>query len=326
MKHNSMWTAFGASLGMLILILDSKTAFEGASEGMILCMQVVVPSLFPFFVLSALLTSSLSNTSIGLLQPFRQLCDLSPGCEGILISGFLGGYPVGAQCVAQSYKAGFLTKKEAERMLAFCSNTGPAFLFGMVGPMFSHSWMPWALWIIHITSALITASFFPSGGENAKCVSGSPVSVSQALLKSIRIMGLVCGWIILFRVFLAFLRRWFLWFFPADLQVVISGVLELSNGCYELGKIAQEPIRFVVASGMLAMGGVCVVMQTKAVAGGLSLRCYYIGKILQTVFSLIFSWTIIYRKWYFLMALLLILLYYPRKNQKSSSISLPLRV
>ena len=40
------------SLGMLALILDGRTAIEGARQGIGLCLRTVIPSLFPFFVLS----------------------------------------------------------------------------------------------------------------------------------------------------------------------------------------------------------------------------------------------------------------------------------
>ena len=48
--------------GMMMLILDSQTAMHGAAEGIVLCINSVVPSLFPFFVLSILLTNRVLNS------------------------------------------------------------------------------------------------------------------------------------------------------------------------------------------------------------------------------------------------------------------------
>ena len=54
-------------LGMLLLILDSGTALEGAKEGLVLCVSSVIPALLPFWVLSSLLTGSLwGSYSFGL--------------------------------------------------------------------------------------------------------------------------------------------------------------------------------------------------------------------------------------------------------------------
>ena len=151
-------------MGMLILILDGKTALAGGAEGIELCLKTVIPSLFPFFVLSILLTSSLSGVTLPVLRPLGRLCGMPEGTEALLISGFLGGYPVGAQSVAAVYRSGQLPRREAERLLAFCSNAGPAFLFGMASSLFPRQWMAWALWGIHIAGAVFAAVLLPGGG------------------------------------------------------------------------------------------------------------------------------------------------------------------
>ena len=70
-------------------------------------------------------------------------------------------------------------------------------------------------------------------------------------------------------------------------QVMITGILELSNGCCSLSMIENMDLRFLVCSGMLALGGVCITMQTSSVVQGLSMRYYLLGKLFQFAFSLI---------------------------------------
>ena len=65
------------------------------------------------------------------------------------------------------------------------------------------------------------------------------------------------------------------------------GVLELANGCCALEQITDVNLRFAICSGMLAFGGICVTMQTVSVTGGLSLKQYFLGKMIQTAFSVI---------------------------------------
>ena len=264
---------------MLILILDSKTALRGAADGIELCLKTVVPSLFPFFVLSAALMQS---------------CQGSGAVMGILIPAFLGGYPVGAQTVYQAYRSGAVSKRDAEKLLAFCNNAGPAFLFGMVGQLFpGQSWV-WALWGTHVLGAVIAAGFvvgFPisipvSGG----CIPKNPAEIMR---KSVGIMAVVCGWIVLFRVVIAFLDRWIFWLFPAEVRVALIGLLELSNGCWELRTIPSIPARFLLCGGMIAVGGLCVSMQTASVTPGLSLRFYALGKLVQLGTSLIVGGSIL---------------------------------
>ena len=272
---------------MLALILDGRTAIDGARQGIELCLRTVIPSLFPFFVLSILLTSSLLGSSLAVLRPLGRLFGMPDGAESLLIPAFLGGYPVGAQNVAAAFRSGQLTKPEAERMLSFCSNAGPAFLFGMAAAMFPRRWMAWALWGIHIVGALFAALLIP----------GKPAAPVRLTKTSPQVMATVCGWVVLFRVLLAFLKRWIFWILPAAVQVAVTGILELSNGCCELLAVTDVSARFCICSGILAFGGLCVTMQTVSVTAGLSLKPYFWGKLLQTLFSLALAALIAYGIW-----------------------------
>lgn len=320
MRKHRLWTGLAASAGMLVLILDGKTALEGARQGVELCLRTVVPSLFPFFLLSILLTSSLLGMDIPLLRPLGKLFGIPRGAESLLVSAFLGGYPVGAQSVAAAYRAGRLDKAEAERMLAFCNNAGPAFLFGMAATMFPRRWMAWALWGIHILSALAAAALLPGRAPEARLEGGKSVSLSGAMTAALSVMAAVCGWVVLFRVILAFLNRWVLWLLPVTGQVVVSGLLELTNGCCALGNIPGTPLRFAICSGMLAFGGLCVTMQTISVTRGLSLGKYFFGKLLQTAVSLLLSAAVFVRIWPAALGIVGIFLVISQKTRKRSSI------
>jgi len=280
------WTLTLAALGLLVLILDTRTAIWGATRGLELCIQAVIPSLLPFFVLSLLLTSSLAGNGIPILRPLGRLCGIVRGGESLLLIGMLGGYPAGAKCVAEAN----LRKWDAERMLAFCNLAGPAFLFGIVAGKFSDPLAPWALWGIHILSAITVAVLLPGKStRKATLQPGRILTLSDALQRSLHVMANVCGWIILFRILIAFLERWLLWLLPIPAQVAVAGFLELSNGCCDLDRIGNESLRFIITAGMLAFGGLCVTMQTASAAKGLSLNTYLIGKLLQALLSILMA-------------------------------------
>lgn len=282
MKHR-VWTICFAAVGGFVLILDSKTALYGASEGVELCLRTVIPTMLPFFVLSLLLTGSLAGTSIPLLRPLGKLCAIPEGGEVLFLVGILGGYPTGAQAVAHAYESGQLSRNTARRLLGFCSNAGPAFLFGIVASRFCRMRYAWILWAIHILGAVAAGVLLPGRRAETAKISPAPVlTIQQALKKSVRILSEVCGWIILCRVVIAFCERWFLWLFPNWVQLLFTGMIELANGCWQLGTIPDEGVRFVMASAMLSMGGLCVLLQTKSVTKSLGLGQYFPGKLIQT--------------------------------------------
>ena len=316
----------GAVLGMIIVILDSKTALLGASDGIDLCIKTVIPSLFPFFVLSNILINALSGFDSYLLRKMSSIFHIPPGAEGLTICSFLGGYPVGAQSIGNLYLAKIISRKDAEELLAYCSNAGPAFIFGMISCLFQSKKVPWILWMIHIASAFLISRRF----SDRKAVTGqysvNHMSMTAAITSAIKTMGQVCAWVILFRMVICFLNRWVLWLFPIPVQILLSGFLEMTNGCIALKELADEKVRFIICSALLSFGGLCVGMQTRAVTQGLSLKYYFYGKAAQTIISAILSATIVYQKWTVLLILFVLFIAIPQFYQNKGSIPKMIRV
>ncbi len=285
-----IWTGILAALAMTLLILDAKTAISGAQEGIMLCIYTVLPALFPFIFLSVLISGSVKHLKISVLKPICSLCRLPRGSESFMLLGFLGGYPVGAQSIAQAYWAGNLSKLDAHRMLGFCSNAGPAFIFGMLSGLFTSAHVTWILWLIHIVSALIVGILLPGNSDYQTNVhTAQPISVPKALDQSIRVIANICGWVILFRVLIAVCSRWFLWFLPKTLQIGLIGLLELVNGSNALLGLTNQGSRFVFIACFLSFGGLCVAMQTLSVTKGLGVGLYFPGKLLQSLISLLLA-------------------------------------
>ncbi len=280
-------TGLAACLGMLLLIIDSRTVIAAAQEGIGLCLQTVIPALFPFFVLSILLTSSLGGSGWKILQPLEKWCRIPTGSGSLLLIGLLGGYPTGAQAVASAYESGLLPAGQARRMMGFCSNAGPSFIFGIVALQFSQKGIAWVLWVIHILAVLAVGRLLPGGStEQVALPAGKPLTLPQAVKQGASVMAGVCAWVVLFRIVLVMLNRWCLWLLPQGLRICIAGLLELTVGCTNLPGLGSESLMFVVCAGLLAFGGLCVAMQTSSVSGSLGLGMYLPGKLLHGIISM----------------------------------------
>jgi len=279
-----------AIIAMLILILDTKTAARGVSEGISVCMQTIIPSLFPFFLISKLLSGSLSGKQIKLLRPIARICSIPEGFESTLAIGFLGGYPIGAHIIGDAYRSNRLTCETASRILPICNNAGPAFIFGMTAFLFRSVYIGWCIWLIQILSALMVGIMLPGKASATFIDSPSkPPSLVSALEGSVRNMGILCGWVVIFRVILTYLIKWFAFHSASVWKAILTGSLELSNGCLYLSEISSPAMRFIIINGLLSFGGICVLMQTRSVTHGLRLRTYFMGKFLQSHISTILS-------------------------------------
>ena len=277
-----------SALCIIIMILDSNTALIGAASGIDLCIKTVIPALFPFIFLTGIITSTLTDSLGKVFRPIGKLFKIPVGSEAALILGFLGGYPIGAQAIRNLYQAGQLHKKTAQRMLTFCNNPGPAFLFGMVGCLFDSIIVSWLIWCIVILGSFLTAALQPTD-DTFSCYATTPPK-KATIESAIRTMAKICAWVILFKILLTFMDRWIFWILPAETTIIIAGLLELTNGCTFLLCSDNVVFRFCCATVLLSFGGICVTMQTFGVAGELMNKQYFLGKLFQTALSLPLSY------------------------------------
>lgn len=273
-----------------VLILDSKAAIAGAREGVTLCMQTLLPSLFPLLFTTSLLVPCMTFSHNGFSRLLCWLFRIPAGSQGVLLTGLLGGYPVGARSVGQAFQDGQLTQQTASRMLIFCNASGPAFIFGIGCNLFQSPRIPWLLWGIHILSCLITARLLgPKNNELGSSRPPTAVSLPEALRCSLRGMAEICGWVILMRVLISIMSRWCLWYLPPVLRLIFTGLLELTNGCLCLSELSSQGLSFVLNAAFLGFGGLCVALQTFSAAATVSTRLYLPGKLLQCCISILIA-------------------------------------
>ena len=139
-----MKKSVGLAILMVFLLLYPRFAAEGARYGLLLWYTSVVPSLFPFMVLSSLIVSS-GGVSL-LMKPVRAF--LGPwlplsenGCY-TLISGLLCGCPMGAKTCGDFVREGKLSVQEGRFLMAICNHPSPMFLLGFVCPLFEAGMHP----------------------------------------------------------------------------------------------------------------------------------------------------------------------------------------
>ena len=278
------------------LLLLPEVSAQAARDAMLLCAQTLIPSLFPFFVLSSLLIAcGASELLSALLSPLmRPLFGLSGTGAAALALGLCGGYPVGARTAAELVENGALSRDEGERLLAFCNNAGPGFLLGVCGAgVFSSSRAGAALYLIHVAAALcaglltcralppVPHGTYPHKSAKAQHLSTAfPAAVQNALTSAF-----VVFFTVLARLLLHFLPEAFASSLPCAL---LLGFLELTSGVLSL---PCSRAGFLSCAALLGWGGMSVHFQTRSMlaASPLSARYYLKGKALQALLSLLLA-------------------------------------
>lgn len=120
---------------MVMMLVKPDYYLDSARRGLSLFATSVLPSLFPFYFFSLLLTYiGAAKTVSGIFQkPVRVLYNAPKESAYVLLLSMLSGYPVGASMTAELYEAGSITQKEAKAIAAFASTSGPIFMLGTVG-------------------------------------------------------------------------------------------------------------------------------------------------------------------------------------------------
>ena len=309
----------GLLCATLALMFWPQEAMEAAREGLRLCYNVILPSLFPFFVLSALvvdlgLAGYIGRVLEGLMRPLFRV----PGaCASAFVLGFVGGYPVGARTALSLYQKGMCTKTEAERLLAFCNNSGPAFILGVVGAgVFASSRVGVLLYLAHAAASVCVGLLFRfyRGEEGRREGRAAPTfqaerfttaftgAIKNSFLSTLNICAFVVFFTVVIKLLflsgvlpglagvlgtlfspLGFSTRW--------AERLLTGLIELTSGVWTLTGAGTMSGRLSMAAFLLGWAGLSVHCQVLSFLGGsgLSVKTYIGGKLLHGGLSALFT-------------------------------------
>ena len=295
------------------LLVYSRPVSGAVTHAMQLCTGVLLPSLFPFLVLSTFLISTGIITVVTRLfdRPMYCLFGL-PGCSSTaFFLGAIGGYPVGARTVSELYRQGLYSRKEAEQTLLFCNNIGPAFLIGVIGStLLNDGFLGLKLYLIHLFSALLIGFLSRKKPCNPDCLqetmvlkrSNSPVlpAFLQAVTKSFEVFLNICAFVLLFAVLTCLLQQsglipFMTNYLPGEAilwEGMLFGTLEITSGVDLLVKSsASRHIVLPALSFLCAWGGLSVQMQTISLLqdANLPAKRYLIAKLVQGFFAAILT-------------------------------------
>ncbi len=276
-------TAFAAYL--LFFGAQSK---QDAANGLSVCCNVILTTVFPFSVAAQLLITSGVCGRLGSLikAPASFLFGLSPAGAGVLLLGFAGGYPSGAAGASELYKRGEISKDEAEVIISYTNNATPAFMINFIGLLLYSSKLGLMCCIINIFSALLWAFLLrkKTGERYVLHDNKSEFSFISAVTSSASSAVYVCAFVIVFSVISGAFSR-----LPLPyICKILPSVFEITTGAVILSE-AGFGARITAAAlcAAASFSGLCVASQVFSAAknAGFSAKYYIPGKIFQAFVS-----------------------------------------
>lgn len=288
------------------LVLFSRSNVSAARSGLQLWATAVIPSLFPFFISTELLsyTNLISLLGKGMKKIMMPLFQVPGECFFPFLMGFLSGYPVGAKIVTQFYHSGICSKEQAERLLAFTNNSGPLFIVGTVGiTLFGSTQIGILLLVTHILSSIsigillgvyhrfhkkknLSFSSTPHISNLAKIdcsFSHLGEILGSSIINATQTILLIGGFVVFFSVVLSILKQSHILTALANLinpllsifhinttfaTPILTGILELTNGVQAVTQIMNKEIsiRIILCALLLGFGGISVFLQVFSIS------------------------------------------------------------
>lgn len=307
-KNKVLWGILLLGGAGLAMAFPEQTA-SGAEVGLELCLNRVIPSLFPMMVISVMaVESGLANTIGNRLAPVSERLFGLPGqAAAALLLSLMGGYPAGAKAVVGLYESGAVTREQAGRMALFCFCAGPAFLIGMVGGVTGSPVGGWLLMAVQAVAVCVTGilvcrikplasqeRFFSTAVTRDK---GASEIIVASVRKSADAMLQVCLYVVIFSA----VRNLTEAVGATDIivsaltsaglsrqtaQAVLPVLFEVTGGCISAARAGLPMIAFAVG-----FGGLSVQTQVLAITEKLNVNkpAFMLARLFQGTLSAVLT-------------------------------------
>ncbi|MBO5228108.1 MAG: hypothetical protein J6B39_03845 [Lachnospiraceae bacterium] len=304
---------------VIIFVLNSQIVLEGASSGLILWFKTIVPTLFPFALLSSILLDLNMESAISrLLSPVtRPVFGISPAGNYVLFIGLLCGYPLGARTASTLIREGRLSNGEGQYLMNFCNNLSPAFIISFVcGSLLNDSSLiPKMLITLYLTPVLLgilsrhiyisrnittipetcSCSLPEHYCHNRSTLTVKPsvniISIlDKAITTSSETLLKLGAYIIIFAILSNLIEHSII---PEYLKLILTSITEVTGGCRIIATSAiSTKLKLSLLSSLITFGGIAGIAQTAGMLHNtnLSLKQYIIFRTISAAVVFIITY------------------------------------
>lgn len=306
---------------MILLLLNPKKYTGGTIGGIKLFFYSVLPGLFPFMLLTKILTEL--GVVVKLCTKLDKFSYKVFGTNGLgcyaFIMSILSGYPIGAKIIGDLFSKNLITESEAKNMSVFCTTSGPIFVIGAVGTiMFGSYKIGLIMYFSHIISSLflgIIFNFFTSKNKinNTKiCIltaNSSKNIINLCINDTISSLFIVCAYITIFYllgeiltglnvfVFLTKIISPVFKILNIDSNYLLGlfyGLLEVTRGAKTLSIFADE-ISIIISTGLISFSGISIIFQSMTFlkTAKIKMHKFVFSKLIHSILSMIICFFIL---------------------------------
>lgn len=279
-----------AIFGVFLCLKYGEECTQGVKNGILFCIEVLVPSLFLFMALSSYLVRSGAAETI--TKPFGKVSEflfrLPSEAFAAVILSMIGGYPVGAKVAVMLYERGRLNESEAQKTACIAVCAGPGFLMNYVGRALLGSVKAGAiLFAAQIIGTLFTGFLIgrtvKTETYNARRDTNVPAGknlLTTAVADASRAVCQLCGMVVICSALIEVIAT----VSPSEgVTDIASAAVEITAGCGRMcGKYPLYLVTFFIG-----FGGISVHLQIFAGIGKINLNkgLFFLCRIIQGIIT-----------------------------------------
>ena len=282
---NSLYLSISIIFLFIFACFYSSEIKQYVTYGLSLCVEIIIPSVFPFMIFSDVLLS-LAFISLNDVKSNNAYKALTFVC------GFLCGFPIAAVISSKLYSCGIFNKRDCESICALGSIPSLSFCVGGIGEGMLESKIAGIfIWLACLLSSLVVYFFHKQSKQKIDiCINITKQKYSFVDSVSRNAFGIlkVCAFITIFSVICGCVKR----IINNDLLACIfMPFFEVSNACFLLSNQDLGILKIPLIAFASALSGASVFCQVMSVFDEVKpskIRYIYL-KILQALISFIFA-------------------------------------
>ncbi len=277
----------------IIMIIFGKALRGGIYTGLLFSLQTIIPTLFPFFILSDLWSATFHIKDGGIVSKvFERIFRINGVALLAFLSGMICGFPVGVKAATELYQKKKISKNELEHLCGFVNNPSVAFVISGVGAgILGNVKLGVLLYLdILLSSFTVGVIFRPKAKihKNNEYISEQKFNLVDSIKNATMTSLNVIAYIIFFSGLIGLLSSFVQ---SSSTTALISSFFEVSNAVKLLSELSTQgqATRLIFIAFALGFSGLSVHMQAFAFfPHEISRRKYLIMKLAQGCFSMIY--------------------------------------
>ncbi|MBQ8057231.1 MAG: hypothetical protein IJ275_02720 [Ruminococcus sp.] len=287
-KHlKTFWSITMTSVCIFGAVKFSSQCRDGIISGLSLCVSVLIPSLFIFMVIAQYVANSRLTDALGrLLSPITtKLLLLPKESSSALMLSLIGGYPIGARCIATLFKNGSINKKQAKKLSLIAVSSGPGFVVNFVGSALLNNKQAGSILltsqiIAYFVIAVIIGRLYKISDESIVCKTKyNGTTIVEAVENGCTATINMCAMVISFSAIISVCES-LLCDHPA-ISDAVACLLEVTTACNIMcGKYPLYLISFAIG-----FGGICVHFQVYSALKDIQINkfAFFLTRIIQGI-------------------------------------------